>query len=106
MKNSRLKSNFRVNSSTERVAAENIQNNTNTSFKAVKTMSEQLVIPPTRVWNKIEAILDEQDNIRKKANELIATSFGINTPVVRRKKVYLATVAGISLAAGVLWMFI
>jgi len=107
MKNSASKSNFRIDTSrSERVNIENIQKQTNLSAKAVKTMPEQLIIPPARVWEKIEAILNEQDNMRKKANKMIATSFGLNTPVVKRKKVYLATVAGLSVVAGLMWIIL
>ncbi|HEX8461206.1 MAG TPA: anti-sigma factor [Segetibacter sp.] len=37
--------------------------------------TDQLTIPPARVWDKIEQILDQQDDRRKTANTMIATSF-------------------------------
>ncbi|MCW3107754.1 MAG: hypothetical protein JWQ09_2260 [Segetibacter sp.] len=108
MKDSSLKSNFQdISSSTERDTLENLQKKTNFSSKAVNnTMPEQLIIPPARVWDKIEKILDEQDNRRKNANHLIATSFGLNSPNFKRKKVYLATVAGLSVVAGLMWIIL
>ncbi len=56
--------------------------------KAVKTMAQQLIKPPARVWDKIQAILDEQDNRRNTADNIIASSFGLNTTDYSRKKVY------------------
>ncbi|MCW3108939.1 MAG: hypothetical protein JWQ09_3445, partial [Segetibacter sp.] len=40
------------------------------------------------------------------ANHLIATSFGLNSPNFKRKKVYLATVAGLSVVAGLMWIIL
>lgn len=107
MKDRSLKSNFHDISSTERDTLENLQEKTNFSSKAVNTtMPEQLIAPPARVWDKIEKILDEQDNRRKNANNLIATSFGLDSPNVKRKNVYLATIAGLSVFAGLMWIIL
>jgi len=106
MKNSSSKSEFQVNSSSsKRVRTENVEKKNRSSSKAVKTMPEQLVIPPARVWNKIEAILDEQDSVRKKTNDMIAASFGIGSGANRRK-IYLAAVAGVSLVAGLVYVIL
>jgi len=105
MKNSSSKSEFQLNSTSKRVGTENVQKKNRPSSKAVKTMPEQLVIPPARVWNKIEAILDEQDSVRKKTNDMIASSFGIASGG-NRKKIYLAAVAGVSLVAGLVYVIL
>ena len=63
-------------------------------------MTEQIVVPPARVWNRIEKILDEQDDRRKEASKIIASSFRVN-----RRKMY-ATVAGVSIIAGIIWIIL
>ncbi|MDQ6814337.1 MAG: hypothetical protein M3040_11410 [Bacteroidota bacterium] len=80
---------------------------TNFSSKAVKSTmtTEQLITPPARVWDNIEKILDEQDNRRRNANDVIASSFG-HSNFSRRKKVYLATVAGLTIVGGLVWLII
>ncbi|MCW3111644.1 MAG: hypothetical protein JWR18_40 [Segetibacter sp.] len=103
MKNSPSKSNFNNNSSNNQ---ERLEKETRFSSKAVKsTMTEQLTIPPARVWDKIEKILDEQDNRRNSANNMIASSFEQpNYP--KRRNVYLATVAGLTVIAGLMWVIL
>lgn len=92
-----------ISSTYERDNLENKQEKSNFSSKAVKTMTEQLIAPPARVWDKIQAILDEQDNRRKSGESLIQTSFGVHLTDAKRKKVYLAAVAGLSVVAGLVW---
>ena len=105
MKNSAIKTNFhRISVAAEKDGLENEQNKANFSSKAVKTMPEQLITPPARVWDKIQAILDEQDNRRKSADDLIKTSFGVNVAAASRKKFYFLTAAGLSLLAGLVWV--
>ncbi len=83
----------------------NNQQKANFSLKAVNpAMTDQLIIPPAHIWNKIEEILDEQDKRRKNAINLIASSFGVSRPKSSRIKIYLATVAGVSFFAGLLWI--
>jgi hypothetical protein len=68
-------------------------------FKAYKsTMPEQLVKPPARVWERIEKILDQQDEARKSVNNLISASF--KTDRSENRKAFIATCAGVSLAVG------
>lgn len=82
----------------------NKQQKANFSSKAVKpVMTDQLIIPPAHIWNKIEAILDEQDNRRKNAIRLITSSFEVSRSKSGRLKIYLATVAGVSFFAGLIW---
>jgi hypothetical protein len=72
----------------EKVALKNQQKKSKQGTKAVKNMPQQLVKPPTRVWDKIQAILDEQDNRRNNTDKLIASSFDCNSAELKRKKVY------------------
>ena len=103
MKNCTPENNFHENSLNVEEHLENLQNKINFLSKAVKsTMTEQLIVPPARVWDKIEKILDEQDNRRNNANTIIASSFG-RISLIKRKKVYLATAAGLTVVAGLLW---
>ncbi len=67
-------------------------------------MTEQLVMPPAHVWNKIEIFLDEQDKRRKFANEIISNSFASVKKAHKRKNLYVAAVAGVSVLAGLFWM--
>lgn len=77
--------------------------------KEVKTMSEQFITPHSRVWDRIEETLNEQDRRRENANQIIKSSFGLdapNAPAYNSKKFYFATVAGLSLVAGIVWVMI
>ena len=47
-------------------------------------MTEQLVVPPSRVWNKIESILDKQEQAKASAN--VATVFTLATAIKAGKK--------------------
>lgn len=66
-------------------------------------MTEQLVMPPARVWDRIEKILDDQDKRRQFADEMIVNSF-VEVKKKQNRNVYLAAAAGVSLLAGVYWM--
>ena len=107
MKNISPKSNFHdISSDEEKESFENLQEKTKLSSKAVKsTMTEQLITPPARVWDKIEKILDEQDNRRNNANNIIASSFGRNRSFPRTR-IYLASAAGLSVLVGLIWIII
>ena len=63
-------------------------NKTKICTKVVKTMPHHPIKPPSRVWEKIQEILDEQENRRNDSNQLIVGSFGLGNFDVRRKKVY------------------
>jgi hypothetical protein len=105
MKNSSFNRNYRdIISLQEYNFSDASGNNSNFSSKAVKhIMTEQFVIPPARVWDKIERILDEQENARKQTKELIGNSFNRISTAGRRKSMYLAAAAGVSLLAGLMW---
>lgn len=105
MKNSSQKRNFRDNSlRIVKEGSEKLPKPNNFSSKAVKTtMTEQLIVPPARVWDKIEQILDEQDNRRNTANQIIASSFNRKS-IFSEKKLYLATAAGLGVIAGLVWI--
>ena len=66
-------------------------------------MTNQLTIPPAHVWDKIERILDEQDNRKKMADTMITSSFRSKEKQV---KGYLFAFAGFSLMAGFFWKMI
>lgn len=59
-------------------------------------MTGQLTTPPAYMWNRIEKILDEQDNARKHTEKLLSDTFRRATNA-RRVNFLLAFVAGISL---------
>jgi hypothetical protein len=66
------------------------------------SMTEQYVVPPARVWQKIEKALDEQD--RKKDNDLF--SFASTQQVVRTKSrfgIYFAALGASLIASFWLW---
>ena len=65
-------------------------------------MTEQYVIPPSRVWEKIEKILDEQDDRRKDGSIIITNSFKSKE---KKVQTYLAAFAGVTLLAGLIWAF-
>src|SRR5438128_2217084 len=105
MKNSTIESDFNnISSKPERDIVESKQKKPNFSSKHANAMPEQFITPPARVWDKIQAILDEQDNRRKSGENLINTSFGVTLHSTKRKNVYFATVAGFSLIAGFVWL--
>ena len=79
MKSCTSKSNFSNNSDASgKDRSRKFQKNIKVSAKAAKSMTEEIAIPPARVWDKIEKILDEQDDRIKSANIIIASSFSCN----------------------------
>jgi hypothetical protein len=104
MKNSSSKKNSKnAPLSVSKSALETVQLNS-TSSKAVKsTMTHQIAMPSSRVWDNIEKILDEQDERRSHADKLIASSFN-NTKNSNHKNLYVTAVAGVSLLVGVIWV--
>lgn len=55
-----------VKSSKKRAADEGVEVHPRLKTKSVRSlMREQAIMPPSRVWNKIEAALDAQDATRK-----------------------------------------
>lgn len=103
MKNSSVKKNYpNFRSTAGKKVSDNVHGNINISSKAIKPiMTEHIVIPPARVWNKIEKILDEQEERRNYANHLIAASFNRVASITKSRKFYFA--AGVSLLAGIAW---
>lgn len=99
MKNSSVKRSFHRFSSLN-ASGEANENINNSSKQGNSIMTEQLTIPPAHVWDKIEQILDEQDNRRKEASKIIASSFKMN-----RRRLY-ATVAGLSIIVGIIWIIL
>jgi hypothetical protein len=81
MKNKSVKNKFQNNNSgTHGVAIQNLPEEETFSSQAVKsTMTEQLIAPPARVWDKIEKVLDQQEHRRKEACEIIANTFNNKT---------------------------
>jgi hypothetical protein len=106
MKNSSSKNSFHnIHSTKEKNILESQTETTHSSRKAVeKNMTEQLIAPPARVWEKIERILDQQDERRNQANEILSATFTNKNTVVKRKKVYWATAAGVTVVAGILFI--
>lgn len=103
MKNITSKITFPDNTLNSEERLEKLPKKTSFSSKAVNSiMTDQLTIPPARVWDKIEKILDEQDNRRNSANNIIASSFK-QTSYPKRRNVYLATVAGLTVIVGLVW---
>jgi hypothetical protein len=105
MKNSSLESRlYSIPSNLDQKGLENLRKKSESPSKTFNsTMTEQLIEPPARVWDKIEKILDEQDYRRNNANSIIASSFS-NKPNYNRSKFYLASVAGLGLVAGLIWI--
>ncbi len=67
-------------------------------------MDKELVIPPPYVWDRIEKILDEQDNARKHAEKLISDTFRKSLSS-RRNNLFFAALAGISLLSFIIWNY-
>lgn len=105
MKNSSSKTNVRhAHQPFEGNAWNSVHKTPHFSPKDAKpTMTDQIAMPPARVWDKIEKILDEQDDRRKNTNKLIVGSFQ-NNKGYKRKNLYVAAVASISVLAGIFWM--
>lgn len=67
-------------------------------------MTRQLTIPPPHVWDRIEKILDEQDQARKDTDKLITDTFH-RARNARRLNLLFAFVTGISLMTFVVWNY-
>lgn len=64
-------------------------------------MTTELLLPPAGMWDRIEKILDDQDNDRKYVHKIISDTFTHRDE--RRKKYFLAALAvGAMVAALVL----
>lgn len=81
-------------SGTQKSASQSIKQNPKSP---IKDMTEQYVAPPAHVWKRIEKILDEQDDRKKLANELISSTSIIGN---KARSMYLAM--GICIATGIL----
>jgi len=101
MENSSKKNdlNYKVSSS-QSGDFENEQKKDFYSPKAVNSSMTELTIPPAHVWDKIEQILDEQDERRRRANEIIVSSFKNKK---KRSQLYVCAFCGISLIVGFIW---
>lgn len=67
-------------------------------FKQTRSiMTGQLTIPPPHVWDRIEKILDEQDEAKKQTNKLISDTFRLRN--IRRKNLLFALITGAGLLA-------
>ncbi len=60
-------------------------------------MTRQLTVPPAHVWDRIEKILDEQDEARKETEKLISDTFRLRN--IQRQKFFIALITGVSLLA-------
>lgn len=97
-----MKSLSPISNSSRKESLEKFQKNKSISPKASKPiMTEQLVMPPARVWDKIEKILDEQDNRIKNANHLITSSFSPKQKH-NNKPLLVACLASITIVAALL----
>lgn len=100
-----MKNHLHISNNSEKESLQKKQKRANTSSEAANsTMTEQLVIPPARVWDKIERILDEQDNRMKNANNLIASSFSSNQKFYNKHS-YQAAVISVGVIVVLLWLF-
>lgn len=85
---------------------DNSNESLNFSPKAYNTMiTDQIAMPPARVWDRIEKILDEQETRRKIANDIITTSISPFKVGNKRKNLYFVAAATGSLLAGLIWKF-
>jgi hypothetical protein len=73
-----------------------------TSKLVKKTMTEQLISPPTYLWDKIERVLDQQQHHREAGSEIIAASL---KKARANKKNLLLAAAGATAVASLLWFF-
>jgi hypothetical protein len=101
MKNSSVKDDLSGASKEEKSPLKKVEETNNLNPKAVKpTMTEQLIAPPSYIWDKIEQVLDQQQVRRDEGSEIISASF--SKPHGSRKKYY--AIAGITVLAGFLWL--
>ena len=64
-------------------------------------MTEQFVVPPARVWEKIEMILDQQDREKRPA---IIYSLPAERKIKKSFPIYFAAV-GATILAGLFWIW-
>jgi hypothetical protein len=97
---------YNVSPNPEKERLENLQKKLKTSSHTFNsTMTERLIMPPARVWGKIEKILDEQDARKSRANDVIASSSFMHKPNSNRARIRIASsIAGLGLLAGLVWI--
>lgn len=67
-------------------------------------MTEQLVIPPPYMWDRIEKILDEQDLAKKHTERLISDTFH-QFEKKRRNRFLFAALTSISMLSFIMWNY-
>ncbi len=67
-------------------------------------MTQQLTIPPSYMWDRIEKILDEQDLEKKNTEKLISDTFR-SFEKGRRNKFFFTAVTSVSLLAFLVWHY-
>jgi uncharacterized membrane protein SpoIIM required for sporulation len=60
-------------------------------------MTGQSTIPPPYIWERIEKILDEQDEVKKQTEKLISETFRVRN--IRRQNMFLALITTVGLIA-------
>ena len=60
-------------------------------------MTRQLTVPPAHIWDRIEKILDEQDEAKKQTDKLLADTFTARK--LRRKNLFLGLITSFGLVA-------
>lgn len=89
MKNRTIKSDFGNFSRSKIDKIKSSENGIKVSSRIFSTADQKpMIAPPEHVWDRIEKILDKQDNVRKHADAIIATSFGFNTSDVQSNNSY------------------
>jgi hypothetical protein len=67
-------------------------------------MSEQIVIPPAHVWDKIEQALNDQDRTKSSPYNFFSLPFKQTTSSKRRFPFYFATIGTLAIAS-LVWMW-
>jgi hypothetical protein len=67
-------------------------------------MSEQIVIPPAHVWEKIERVLNEQDRTESSLNGFFSLTSKQVATSKRRFPIYFATVGALAMAS-LVWLW-
>lgn len=94
---------YNVSFNPEKERLENLQKKIKLSNTFNATMTKQTIMPPARVWDKIERILDEQDARKSSANNITASTFSRKVSY-NRARISLASIAGLGLLAGIVWI--
>ena len=98
MKNNSKNDDFNNSPENRRSTMKKVDATTNLNSKAItKVMTEQLIAPPSHIWDRIESVLDEQDSRRETGSNIIASTF--RSRQGRKQKIFMA-VAGITVIAG------